>query len=241
MEWNRAKYVNDLSQFSALVKRYDTDRIFKNLDSILSVAQGKLNGAQGNILSVEANGIELILKKRIAGTIPSDLQSVTIFFESKSEFDLSIDIDVKDRILDTYNFQIGVKGINSKGEHHNAWHLDRDIRKPNSGRPRYDHPLYHFQPGGNKLEGKDIMGAVFIGAPRLPHPPMDVILGVHFILRNFCSTKDYPFFDKLFAKPDYQDIVKRAKERMFIPYFKAFSEGCTHEDYTMKNVFPMAV
>ena len=115
MEWNRIRYGNDLAQFAKLVKKHDPDKIFKNLDSILSVAQGKLNGAKGNILSIEANGIELILKKRIAGTIPSDLQSVTILFESKSEFDLSIDLEVKDRILDTYNFQIGVKGINSKG------------------------------------------------------------------------------------------------------------------------------
>jgi len=241
MEWNRARYGNDLLKLSTLMKKYDSDKIFKNLGKILSVTQGKLQGMRGDVLTVEASGIEVILKKRIAGTIPCDLQSITIFFESKSEFDLSIDIDLKDRILESYNFQIEVKGINDAGEHYNAWHLDRDIRKPNSKKTRLDHPLYHFQPGGNKLEGKDIMGAVFIGAPRLPHPPMDVVLGIHFILKNFCSTRDYPFFDKLFTNPDYQDIINRAKERMFIPYFKAFSENCTHEDYTMKNVFPMAV
>jgi len=240
MEWSRTQYGNDLSTFATLITRHDESNIFKNLDSPLNIAKAKLNRANGNTLTVEANSIELILKKKISGTIPHDLQSITIFFDSKSEFDLSINIELNDRILDTYNFQIEIKGINDDGEHYNAWHLDRDIRGLEPSKPKFDHPLYHFQSGGNHLEEKQINGAVFISAPRLPHPPMDVILGIHFILRNFCSTKDYPRFDRLFDQPDYQDIVKRAKQRMFNPYFKAFSESNTHQDYTIENVFPMA-
>jgi len=242
MEWCRTQYGNDLSKFAVLINKYDPSKIFKNLDSTLNIAKEKSKVFKGDILTVEANRIELIIKKKLSGTIPHDLESITIFFDSKSEFDLSIDIDINDRIVNTYNFQIEIKGINDDGDHYNAWHLDKDIRKPGANKPKFDHPLYHFQSGGNYLEEKkNIMGAIFIGAPRLPHPPMDVILGVHFILRNFCSTKDYPFFDKLFVNPDYQDIVRRAKERMFTPYFKAFSGGHTNLDYTIENVFPMAV
>jgi hypothetical protein len=241
MEWNRGQYGNDLVQLGKLVEKFDSHKIFKNLNSILNIAQGKLCVPSGEVLSIETNGIELILKKKISGTIPHDLDSITIFLEIKSEFDLSKDGNLQDRILNTYSFQMEIKGINSHGEHYNAWHLDKDIRKEDDKAQKYDHPLYHFQPGGNKLENKLFSGAVFIGAPRFPHPPMDVVLGLHFVLKNFCSTKDYPYFTKLFRDPSYEDILGRARKRLFEPYFKAFSEDNTHEDFTMKNVFPMAV
>lgn len=241
MEWDRCQYGADLGKFAELIKKFDKDKVFQNVDSILHKAQGKVCGGYGNIIKVDVKNIEIILKKKMSGTIPSNIESVSIYFDSCSEFDTDLDITRNDRILDSFNFQIEVKGINGSGEHYNAWHLDKDIRKPEANEPKVSHPLYHFQSGGNNLEDKEMSGAIFLGAPRLPHPPMDVILGLHFILKNFCSTKDYKFLEKLFDHPDYEDLIKRAKERMFKPYFKAFEEGNNHQDFTVGNVFPMAV
>tara|TARA_B100001057_G_scaffold115896_1_gene114411 strand:- start:6378 stop:7124 length:747 start_codon:yes stop_codon:yes gene_type:complete len=241
VEWCKTQYGKDLTELARLINKFDVSRVFKNIDSALNVASGKLAKTTGDVLSVNVAGVELILKKKISGTIPHDLNSITIFLEVNSEFDLSKDIATQDRILDSYCFQMEIIGINEDGSHFNAWHLDKDIRVQGANAPKYDHPLYHFQIGGNRLEDKPMSGAVFVGAPRLPHPPMDIILGIHFIMKNFCSTKDYPFVTKLFIDPSYQDIVDRAKKRLFSPYFKAFSDGNQHEDFTLKNVFPMAV
>jgi hypothetical protein len=241
MEWCKIQYGSDLIKLGQIIRKFDSDRVFTNIDSILNIANGKLQVPSGDTLSVEAQGIELILKKKISGTIPHNIESITILLEVKSEFDLTKEVTLQDRILDTYSFQLEIKGVSVSGTHFNAWHLDKDIRVPGANAPKYVHPLYHFQIGGNRLEEKPINGAIFLGAPRLPHPPMDIVLGIHFILKNFCSTKDYPFVMKLFNEPSYQDIVERAKKRLFTPYFSAFSEGNGHEDYTLENVFPMAV
>ena len=240
MEWDRIQYGADLVKFSNLVSKYDNEQVFKNLYSELYKTSSEVTRAQGNIIKVDVKGIEIILKKRMSGSIPSDLQSITIYLDSCSEFDTSIDINIKDRILKSYNFQIEVKGINDDGEHYNAWHLDKDIRSAKPNNSKVSHPLYHFQAGGNNLENRRLSGAVFLSAPRLPHPPMDVILGLHFILKNFCSTKDYKFLEKIFSDCEYEDLIERAKNRMFKPYFRAFELNNTHQDFTVENVFPMA-
>ena len=45
----------------------------------------------------------------------------------------------------------------------------------------------------------------------------------------------------LFEDSDYQDILIRAKNRMFVPYFQAFTTGCTHRDFNVQKIFPLAV
>ncbi|WP_130537951.1 hypothetical protein [Thiomicrorhabdus indica] len=241
MEWDRLQYAKDLETLAQKVQTYDSDKIFQNLESTLYVVAGKVKHHSGNLICVCAENIEIVLKKAMSGSIPPKLNTLTITFDSCVEFDISVDISVNDRIQDSFDFQIELKGIDEDGEHFNSWHLDKDIRKPGANPPKVSHPLYHFQSGGNRLEGRAISGAVFLGAPRLPHPPMDVILGLHFILKNFCSMKDYVFLNKLFNDFDYEEIIFRAKERMFTPYFRAYESGNSHQDFTFENVFPLAV
>lgn len=239
IEWCNKSYSADLGKLAELISKYDSDKIIKNADKELYKAQGRmLSGAEKII---EIDGIEVLLKKKMSGTVPYNLDTVTIFFEMQCEFDMSLDITVNDRIKKGYQFQIEIQGSNSEGIHYNAWHLDKDIREEKDNAPKVSHPSYHFQAGGDKLEDKPVSNAVFLGAPRLPHPPMDVILGMHFILSNYCSRKDYPFLNQLFNNPDYEDIIDRAQERMFKPYFQAFKDGNVHEDFTLDKVFPLAV
>ncbi len=242
MEWCKIQYGKDLNELVKLFKKFDTQKTFKNIDTSLFKAIGSLHSKGDSVLPVIAPNIEIILKKKIAGTLPHDVHTVTIFLEVISEFDLNTNIEEHDRIIDSYSFQIEIKGINGESECYNAWHLDQSIRKPKSNPESLDHPLYHFQPGGNRLEGKPIGNAIFIGSPRLPHPPMDIILGIHFILRNFCSPRDYPFVNHFLNNPVYLAIIKRARERLFVPYFQAFDPNSNnHQDFTFDKVFPLAV
>jgi hypothetical protein len=238
-EWCKNRYAADLGKLAELIPKYDSDGIIQNATKELYRAQGQIrNGLEQEII---IESIEVHLKKKMSGTIPPDLRSVTIFFEMKCEFDMSLDINVKDRIKKGYEFQIEVQGEHDTGAHFNAWHLDKDIKEAGDNPAKVTHPSYHFQAGGSKLEDKEISGAIFLGAPRLPHPPMDVILGLHFILSNYCSKKDYPFLNDLFGDYEYEEIIERAQERMFIPYFQAFKDDNIHQDFTMDKVFPLAV
>lgn len=238
MEWDRAQYAKDLNKLPELINKYDANGMFQlaPLNKTSVNVQNNLNSP----IKVDARGLEIILKKCMSGSVPSDLRSVTIYLDSFSEFNTEIDIETRDIILDSYQFHITITAINATGEHYNAWHLDKDIRVAGANPPKVSHPLYHFQAGGNYFDDKNISGVVFLSAPRLPHPPMDVILGLHFILKNFCNTKDYPFVQRIFDDVEYQDLVQRAKDRMFKPYFKAFEKDSIHDDFTVKNIFPMA-
>ena len=237
--WNKEVYCADLEKLATLIEKFDNEQIIKNAGCELYKARSSIFGGLDQLIEVDS--IEVILKKKMSGTIPCDLDSVTIMFEMKCEFDMSLDININDRIKKGYEFQIEVQGVNADGTHYNAWHLDKDIGQKEDNAAKVSHPSYHFQAGGDKLENRQISSAIFLGAPRIPHPPMDIILGIHFILSNYCSTKDYPFLINLFRDYDYEDIIERARERMFIPYFKAFKDINTHQDFTMENVFPMAV
>lgn len=240
MEWDRNLYAKDLEKLAEIINRYDSDEIFKNLGTNLYKAAYKIQYSTDNLISVHVGEIEIVLKKAMSGSIPSKVDSLTICFESCCEFDMSVDINVNDRITDSFNFQIELIGINESGEYFNSWHLDKDIRTPGAGSPKVSHPLYHFQSGGHKLETKNISGAIFLSAPRLPHPPMDVVLGLHFILNNFCSKKDYSFLGSIFDDYDYGVLMDRARNRMLLPYFRAFESNNSHQDFIIENVFPLA-
>jgi len=101
MEWCKTQYMRDLRDLGKLFKKHDSDNMFKNLDSTLNIASNKLQKPKSNILSINVPSIEIILKKKISGTIPPDLQSITIYLELISEFDLSKDLHSQDSILDS--------------------------------------------------------------------------------------------------------------------------------------------
>ena len=117
------------------------------------------------------------------------------------------------------------------------WHLDRELNTDG----RFCHPLYHFQAGGKHIyEHVDEKSqVVFISSPRLPHPAMDVILLVHFIIHNFVNTKEIEKKKALFEDDEYKILIERAEKRILDPYFKSLSKGLRHNTYTQHNLFPL--
>ena len=134
--------------------------------------------------------------------------------------------------IDAYALENGLDGKPYK----NCWHLDKHIL---STAPKYTHPTYHFHFGGNYLNGLDTGEISIFSFPRLPHPPMDIFLGFHFIISNFYSSKEYSFVNELKGNEDYKSIIKRAQERLWKPYFKAFDLTNTHDDFTINKIFPL--
>lgn len=230
--WNLRHFRQDLSKFLELIDCYQIGD-FSSLHALL----GKLESLDG--FKYEVKDIVFHLKKRIAGSMPETLNKYKI------SLDNTIFLNNKDRLvndnlekflfelnIDSYAFQKGMDGKPYK----NCWHLDKH---EDSSIPKYTHPSYHFHFGGAYIEGLDTGEISIFSFPRLPHPPMDIFLGFHFIISNFYSSKEYPFVNQLKEDVDYKSIIKRAQERLWTPYFKAFDSTNTHEDFTINKIFPL--
>lgn len=100
-----------------------------------------------------------------------------------------------------------------------SWHLDRHIGEEP---PEYIHPLYHFQYGGNSLnigindhgDQLDISSTLVLDSPRIPHPPMDVLIGTDFILSNFISSSRLGFR----REGEYINLILPVQEQLWKPY-----------------------
>ncbi len=102
--------------------------------------------------------------------------------------------------------------------HISSWHFDQHITSPGSAEPHDAHPLYHFQYGGKKLSGFQggVGNLLLLPAPRIGHPPMDIILAVDFVLSNFSGEE----WNGLRMNDDYRAKVAGAQEAFWKPYME---------------------
>jgi len=108
----------------------------------------------------------------------------------------------------------------------NAWHFEPHLTKDKQGeaskQPEFHHPLYHLHFGGreltNKAEELEYGNILIMDAPRIMHPPMDIILAIDFVLNNFYSCHSCKPFIKLINNPEYIRIVRNARERFWKPF-----------------------
>lgn len=121
---------------------------------------------------------------------------------------------IKDNI-ESYSFAILLRGIIQDEKKYVCarWHLDAD----NDGNDHV-HPKYHLTFGGNEMENAE--NILMLKSPRLPHPPMDCILGIDFILRHFVRKE---LCSNIIEHPTYQQGVREAHERLWRPYYTAIS------------------
>jgi hypothetical protein len=133
-------------------------------------------------------------------------------------------------LLKGFSLQFLIKHIDSANiELKCAFRFERHIFNVGDGTPEFWHPLYHFQYGGKELmEDKDFdPGKVlFMGAPRIMHPPMDIVLAIDFVLGNFYS-KEKLGLVKLYQDTEYIEVVERAKKRFWRPYYFGLSSNFT--------------
>lgn len=94
-----------------------------------------------------------------------------------------------------------------------AWHLDRHTEESN-----FLHPTYHFQFGGKRMKQElKQYGTVLISdAPRIPHPPMDGILGIDFLLVNFWEVNNIVFRNE----GKYRNILNDSITMLWKPYIE---------------------
>lgn len=229
--WELRVFRNDLSTFISLLKTKGVTGDFSSLDQMLSDINSK------SLIEYKIENIAFHINGRIVGTVPDDLNYCQIFLDNmlmaRDPFEATLD-PLFGYTLD-FNISVYKSSKETKKAYTSSWHLDRH---PNLQNVKYTHPLYHFQFGGKKLELIDPDMSV-LSCPRIPHPPMDIFLATHFILSNFFNNKQFPFVNDLLTDYDYQEIIKRAQDRLWTPYFKAFDSTNNHTDFTMGKLFPL--
>jgi len=231
--WDLRTFRNDLSVFVKLIEDKGVTGDFSDLNSLLSDIDNK------HLIEYNLENIIFHIRGIIKGTIPNDLQYCQVHLNHMlmCKDDLDVELDP----LYRYVFDIRISLFKNEGStdkvYYSSWHHDKH---PNAQNVKYTHPTYHFQFGGKKMELIDDEMSV-LSSPRIPHPPMDIFLGFHFIISNYFSNKQFSFVNSLLNEPDYQQIIKRAQERLWTPYFKAFDSTNTHQDFTMNKVFPLYI
>ena len=229
--WDLRDFRNDLSIFIGLIKEKRVTGDFSDLDTLLTDIDDK------DLIEYNLENIVFYIRGVIIGTVPDELNYCQIHLNHMlmCKDDLNVEFDP----LHKYVFDISISSFKNERatekSYFSSWHHDRH---PNTERVRYTHPTYHFQFGGKKFELIDEEMAI-LSCPRIPHPPMDIFLGFHFILSNYYDNRRYDFVNSLLQDEDYKRIIKRAQERLWTPYFKAFDSTNTHQDFTFNKLFPL--
>lgn len=148
--------------------------------------------------------------------------------------------------LDSFNsleFNIVVYGTNInniQSELAYSLHFDRHIEGGHE--PDEVHPIYHFQYGGRKVKEKDIDygQALFMDTPRIMHHPMDIFLGLDFLLSNFFPTT----WRNLKKDGRYNNIIRKYQKYFVYPYFKIIAnhfEESHKQAWHSQNIFPQLI
>jgi len=226
-----SKIINDLSKLSSLLKKYGfvTRNLVEiyNLDNLISRFQiqnyTKEFDTKDIIFHVSTSGMK-------NNPIIEEL-SVTL----NLSYTLSEDLSEKKDCFNKYQLEIYIEGnsVNNSKQWF-SWHLDRE--ENTSG--NYIHPLYHFHAGGNKIIGKNIGDLLMISSPRIPHPPMDIILAIHFIILNFVHAKDFNEQRKILEDDNYKALIYKAKKLIINPYFDCILND-NNDSYKSFQLFPI--
>lgn len=216
----RHELANDLLVLSGLLEKHyiNTGQIrqaatqLKDENRVPKVQQS--DTVDYELWGYDVKNIEFNFYEAPSHTHPEDLKSITLKF----------DITLIAKYVKNYThsdplkhleFNVVVTGFKNEKEHIISYHLDRHPESKNE--PLVAHPKYHFQFGGRKLDkrNKDFGQSIILDSPRLMHYPMDIILGIDFIISNFFPE----IWDKLKKENDYVTLISGYRDRLMKPYF----------------------
>lgn len=156
------------------------------------------------------------------GTLPSNIEILELYLnieihEKKlKEQEVKYPIKADENL--SYNFSLELEGLDDSAVcHYASWHLDFD--KKDEKDVDFIHPVFHMTFGGNYLkkkiqEGNDFGHMLLLLSPRIPYPPMDLILGIDFVLRNFFKKSQ---IQGILENRQYQRAVKNSQYRCKLP------------------------
>lgn len=233
-QFDHSKIISDLKELIILLKKYE----FQSTNSMELYRLDNIIGHESDVFyKYKSDDIVFNITTSGMNAKPSVKRiSVIINTEYTLKENLSDSIDA----FNDYSLQIHIKGYDihtaSTEEFSNffCWHLDKETNTDGN----LSHPYYHFHAGGNLLHHRDIGDLLMLSSPRIPHPPMDIFLSIHFIICNFFYSKDFIQQKKILLDDDYIMIIERAQKRILDPYFSTLSGG-VHTDFSRHSLFPL--
>lgn len=150
------------------------------------------------------------------------LDSMIIFLNiSITEIDSNKDENNISNLIESSDFSILIKGKKKNENNHfyASWHLDNDSRGED-----YVHPQFHIAFGVSKLEEKinsNFGNVLLLTSPRLPHPPLDGILAIDFVLRHFVTVDIHK---QLTESNSYKMYIRNSQRRLWRPYYTSISK-----------------
>lgn len=233
--WKNQIYIKDLEMLQTLITKYEIEGNFRVIDNVIEDLRSK------TFVDYDFSDLEFVINGVMAGTQPSNetFNYCIVKLDNKVAITDPITRNIDNLHIYTLDFKIELyKSKRDRNEpRYSSWHLDKERSPENC---RYTHPYYHFQFGGKKLEYIE-EGLGVLSSPRIPHPPMDVILAFHFVINNFYNNRRFLFVNNILNDPDYIRILKNSQKRIWADYFKAFQPNNTHINYCLEKVFPLYI
>lgn len=200
------------------------------LESVLEVPSVQLYPLYDALNSVKINNDNLEYQVHNL-VIPFDnnkhIQPSELYAQLR--FDMSVEIDIAKRkqgedAYSKYSLALTIFGNKDGKEHSFCWHVDRDAGE----KSEEIHPLYHMQysnghtylhPNGETQEF-DWGNSIYLDVPRITHYPMDLFIGLSFIVTNFYKKSTT---EKLFADRQFAYRLNESSNRILKPYFCALA------------------
>lgn len=231
--WDGDTYIKDVNSLKDIITENKLKGDFSGLNLLIESINQK------EIVDYTLNHFSIYLNGAISKSFPDNMHFCKIDLENR----LAVKDNLSDKKDPLFKYSLDLKISLYKSERDqtkeycSTWHLDKEERELDFS---YIHPYYHIQFGGKKHEYLDPDMAI-LSSPRIPHPPMDVILAFHFILNNFIDRKkkENKFVDIIKTDPRYNFIVNNSKKRLWESYFNGFSSSFQHDEYKIKKLFPL--
>lgn len=229
--------VSDLNTLSQILgKEYKVCFSTKQITDIAT--QIKKNGS----FDYELKPMEFIFLEEPSHLSHKNITNLRLGFSMKIKGEHKYIVELKDS-LSYLEFNIWITGTNNNNKSSNPFysiHFDRHIEGENPSSEI--HPIYHFQFGGRKIKDKGIdMGqALFMDTPRIMHHPMDIFLGIDFVLSNFFPK----IWDKFKKDGRYTNLIKKYQSYFVYPYFKTITrhfEESVSQPWSSKDIYPQLI
>lgn len=191
------------------------DKVNINLEQFKEIQKTILIDKKNVSYSFNHFRIKIPKKIRPSHCIPRELKDFNITLHTKEE----IIFKRNDEKVDDPFISLGTLNIILENEPYtSSWHLDRHT---DTGIPTSFHPFYHLTFGGKHMESLDVEGeakfghSLIVRAPRISHPPMELILGIDYILQHYFVNSELD----LLSDANYILIIKKLKTRFWMPYY----------------------
>lgn len=214
-----------------LLKHKDQLYEFQFYPEEIDLIKNKNFNNSGKICSYSFRRIKVVLDKgRFPNhTIPEELDFIKIVLsiDNSIEIKTAKDKDVEDLFCCLDSLNIELSSCKGENEYLSSWHLDRHIQGKDEKSPSNLHPMYHLTFGGHHMEkeqkpNSDEFGrSLILRAPRIMHPPMELILGIDFIFNHFIPKDEL----ELLSDPGYLRIIKELKTYIWMPFSLAIAKN----------------